>query len=127
MGWSILRTPLFESAAADQYQTVAWNQANANYCQVARSVIYHKTRKRHCVCLCVGINGEVYAKDKSRTLDWFSSHLANSIKKVEQAQDTLRAYQVKHGVVEDKRSVDAPSSALPGTDLVTCETGNSTQ
>lgn len=98
--WSTLRTPLFESTVAHQHQIGAWNQASASYRQVARSVICHRTRKRHRVCLCAGINGKVYAKYKSRALDWPSSHLANSRKKVEQAQDILHVYQVKHGVVE---------------------------
>ena len=48
----------------------------------------------------VQVNEEVYAKNKSRALDWFSSHLADLRKKVEQAQDTLHAYRARHGVVE---------------------------
>ena len=48
----------------------------------------------------VQVNEEVYAKNKSRALDWFSSHLADLRKKVEEAQDTLHAYRAKHGVVE---------------------------
>lgn len=48
----------------------------------------------------VQLNEEVHVKSKSNALEWFSSHVADLRKKVEQAQEAVHAYRAAHGVVE---------------------------
>lgn len=48
----------------------------------------------------VQVNEDVHVKSKGKALEWFSSHLADLRKNVEQTQNALHAYRATHGVVE---------------------------
>ena len=71
----------------------------------------------------IHLNEEVHAQKKERAREWFSSHLADLRRKVEQSQEALNAYRVKYGVVEtgDRQTPSRQRLAELSSELVKLE------